>query len=46
MTEIVILAGARAAIGTFGGALAGTPPIERGATASKAALERSGVEGS
>ena len=43
--EIVILDGARTAIGTFGGALANTPPIELATIASKAALERSGVEG-
>ncbi len=45
MTDIVILDGARTAIGTFGGALAAVTPIELGAVASKAALERSGVEG-
>ena len=45
MSDIVILDGARTAIGTFGGALAGTPPIELGTVAAKAALERSGVEG-
>jgi len=43
MTEIVILDGARTAIGTFGGSLAGTPPTELGAVAARAALERSGV---
>ncbi|KUF10521.1 acetyl-CoA C-acyltransferase family protein [Pseudoponticoccus marisrubri] len=43
--EIVILGGARTAIGTFGGRLAGTPPIDLGAAAAKAALERAGVEG-
>ena len=43
--DIVILSGARTAIGTFGGALAGTPPIDLAATVSKAALERAGVEG-
>ncbi|MGR3379146.1 acetyl-CoA C-acyltransferase family protein [Salipiger abyssi] len=43
--EIVILSGARTAIGTFGGALAGTPPIELATVAAKAALERAGVEG-
>lgn len=42
--EIVILDGARTAIGTFGGSLAATPPIELGTVAAKAALERSGVE--
>ncbi len=45
MTDIVILDGARTAIGTFGGSLAGTPPIDLGATVAKAAMERSGVEG-
>ena len=43
MTDIVILGGARTAIGTFGGALAGTPPATLGAIAAKAALERAGV---
>ncbi|SFS20978.1 acetyl-CoA C-acyltransferase family protein [Yoonia litorea] len=45
MTDIVILGGARTAIGTFGGALAGTTPIELGSVAAKAAMERAGVEG-
>lgn len=44
MTDIVILGGARTAIGTFGGSLAGTTPIELGTTAAKAAIERSGVD--
>ncbi|MGR3761423.1 acetyl-CoA C-acyltransferase family protein [Roseobacteraceae bacterium NS-SX3] len=44
MTDIVILDGARTAIGTFGGALANTAPIDLAAAASKAAMERSGVE--
>jgi len=43
--DIVILSGARTAIGTFGGALAATPPSALAATASKAAMERAGVEG-
>jgi len=42
--EIVILGGARTAIGTFGGALAGTPPTDLGTAAAKAAMERAGVE--
>ena len=42
--DIVILDGARTAIGTFGGALANTPPIELATIASKAALTRSGVD--
>jgi len=44
MTEIVILDGARTAIGTFGGALAQTAPINLGATVAKAAMDRSGVD--
>ena len=43
--DIVILSGARTAIGTFGGALAGTPATTLGATIAKAALDRAGVEG-
>lgn len=45
MTDIVILSGARTAIGTFGGSLAGTPPIELGTVAAKTALERAGLDG-
>ena len=45
MTDIVILDGCRTAIGTFGGALAGTPPTTLGAIVAKEALARSGVEG-
>ena len=45
LDDIVILGGARTAIGTFGGSLAGTAPIDLAATATRAALERSGVEG-
>jgi acetyl-CoA C-acetyltransferase len=44
-SDIVILDGARTAIGTFGGSLAGTPPIALAAHAAKAALRRAGVEG-
>ena len=44
MDEIVILGGARTAIGSFGGSLAGTPPITLAATAAKAAMERSGID--
>jgi acetyl-CoA C-acetyltransferase len=43
MTDIVILGGARTAIGTFGGSLAGLGPIDIGTAAARAALERSGV---
>ena len=42
--DIVILGGARTAIGTFGGSLASVPPIDLGAIAAKAALDRAGVE--
>lgn len=38
--DIVILSGARTAIGTFGGALAGMAPIDTATVAAKAALER------
>jgi len=44
MTDIVILGGARTAIGGFGGALAGTSPIELGTVVAKAAMERAGVD--
>ena len=44
MSDIVILSGARTAIGTFGGSLAATPPIALGATVARAAMERAGVE--
>ncbi|MEM7742491.1 MAG: acetyl-CoA C-acyltransferase family protein [Pseudomonadota bacterium] len=43
--EIVILDGARTAIGTFGGTLAATAPIDLAVHVSKEALSRSGVEG-
>lgn len=45
MEDIVILSGARTAIGTFGGSLAGISPIDLGAAVSKEALNRAGVEG-
>ncbi|HVL19554.1 MAG TPA: acetyl-CoA C-acyltransferase family protein [Amaricoccus sp.] len=45
MQDIVILDGARTAIGTFGGSLAAIPPIALAAAASKEALARAGVEG-
>ena len=45
MDDIVILSGARTAIGTFGGSLSSIPPIDLGAKVSSAALERAGVEG-
>ncbi len=43
--DVVILDGARTAIGTFGGTLASVPPTETAAHVAKAALSRSGVEG-
>ena len=45
MTDIVILDGARTAIGTFGGSLAAIPPAQLGATVAREALARSGVDG-
>lgn len=44
MTDIVILGGARTAIGSFGGVLANVPPIDLATTVSKAALDRSGLD--
>ncbi|WP_028710052.1 acetyl-CoA C-acyltransferase family protein [Paracoccus pantotrophus] len=41
--EIVILSGARTAIGTFGGSLSGVPPIQLAATVTRAAIERAGL---
>ncbi|SLN31015.1 Beta-ketothiolase BktB [Roseovarius albus] len=43
MTDIVLLDGARTAIGTFGGSLAGVPPTQLGAKVADAAMARSGV---
>lgn len=43
MTEIVILGGARTAIGAFGGALAGTSPIALGTVVVAEAMRRAGV---
>ena len=45
MTDIVIIAAARSAVGRFGGSLAKTPATELGATVIKALLERSGLSG-
>ena len=44
MTDIVILAGARTAIGSFGGSLAAIAPIDLATIAAKAALARAGVD--
>jgi len=42
--EVVVLSAVRTAIGTYGGALAGTPPTTLAATCVKAAVERAGIE--
>jgi len=42
--DIVILGGARTAIGTFGGALAGTPPTDLGTVVAREAMIRAGVD--
>ncbi|MHA6266004.1 acetyl-CoA C-acyltransferase family protein [Aliiroseovarius sp. CAU 1755] len=44
MSDIVILGGARTAIGTFGGSLAATPPSALGAAVTLEAMARAGVE--
>ena len=41
--EIVILSGARTAIGGFGGSLAGIAPIDLAATVTRAAIEHAGL---
>ena len=45
MTDIVIVAAARTAVGKFGGTLAKTPATELGAIVIKALLERAGLSG-
>ena len=45
MTDIVIVAAARTAVGKFGGTLAKTPAAELGATVIRALLERARLEG-
>jgi len=42
--DIVILGGARTAIGTFGGALAATPPSTLGSIVAREAMARAGVD--
>lgn len=42
--RVVVLEGARTPIGSFGGALSDVPAHELGAIASRAALERAGIE--
>lgn len=44
MNDIVLLGGARTAVGTFGGKLSGTPPITLAAHVARHAMERAGVE--
>ncbi|MEG4644301.1 acetyl-CoA C-acetyltransferase [Paracoccus pantotrophus] len=44
MNDIVILSGARTAIGGFGGSLSGLAPHELGVIAARAAIERAGIE--
>jgi len=44
VTEVVISSAARTAIGSFGRSLRDVPPIELGATAGRAAIERAGIE--
>ena len=44
--DIVVVSGARTAIGTFGGSLAGTSPIDMATHVTKAALERADMDGS
>lgn len=44
LEKIVVLDGARTAVGSFGGVFKDVPGFELGAAASKAALSRSGVE--
>lgn len=44
MTEIVILSGARTAIGGFGGSLAAIAPIDLATIAARAALARAGID--
>ena len=44
MNDVVIVAAARTALGTFGGSLAGIPASTLGATVIKALLERSGLQ--
>ena len=44
MTDIVILSGARTAIGGFGGSLATLPPVDLATHVFRAALTRAGIE--
>jgi acetyl-CoA C-acetyltransferase len=44
MTDVVIAGAARTAIGSYGRSLKDVPPSDLGATASKAAIERAGLQ--
>jgi len=44
MSNVVISSAARTAVGSFGRSLRDVPPTELGATAARAAIERSGLE--
>ncbi|GHF67061.1 acetyl-CoA C-acyltransferase family protein [Seohaeicola zhoushanensis] len=43
MTDILLLSGARTAIGSFGGSLSSLPPSRLGAIVAKAAIDRAGL---
>ena len=43
LSDVVILAGARTAIGSFGGSLAGLSPAQLGTEVAKAAIQRAGI---
>ena len=43
MREVVIVSGARTAVGSFGGCLKGVPVVDLGATVMKEAVKRAGV---
>ncbi len=45
MKEVLVIAGARSAIGDFGGALKDVPPCDLAATVIREALNRAGVNG-
>src|SRR5215213_208563 len=43
MTDVVLVSGARTAVGRFGGGFKDTPAADLGATAIQAAIERAGI---
>jgi len=45
MTNVVILSGARTAIGSFGGSLSKVSPIDMSTATIQASLKRAGVAG-